>query len=107
MSQGSRGVNITHGFITDKQAVLWLLQNELLALVSVPEVEVWLSGLGSPIGLVWSHSSSFKTLRQMQTLGTPLVPQLPKSAVLASILPGSYQVLRQAILGSGDVSMDG
>lgn len=42
MSQGSRGVSVTLGFITDKQTVLWLLQNAPLALVSVPEVEVWL-----------------------------------------------------------------
>lgn len=48
---GSRGyrrcaraaeASVTRGFIADEQPALWLLQNELLALVSVPEVEVWL-----------------------------------------------------------------
>lgn len=39
---GVAEASVTRGFITDEQPALWLLQNELLALVSVPEVEVWL-----------------------------------------------------------------
>lgn len=46
-------------------------------------------------------------LRQMQTPGTPLVPQPPRVRYWGSSLPGSYQVLRQAIPGSGDVHRDG